>query len=87
MSFITGSGLTRFGRHDGKGTLDLMSEATDLALADAGLVRADIDGLVCGYSTTLPHLMLSTVFARSWRYRLRVYCGACGGTRRRSLAR
>ena len=66
MSFITGSGLTRFGNHQGKDTLALMSEATDLALADAGLLRADIDGLICGYSTTLPHLMLSTVFAEHY---------------------
>ena len=66
MSFITGSGLTRFGRHDGKSTLDLMTEATDLALTDAGLLRNDIDGLICGYSTTLPHLMLSTVFAEHY---------------------
>ena len=28
-----------------------------------GCVRADIDGLVTGYATTLPHLMLATVFA------------------------
>ena len=66
MSFITGSGLTRFGRHEGKSTLDLMTEATDLALTDAGLLRNDIDGLICGYSTTLPHLMLSTVFAEHY---------------------
>ena len=66
MSFLTGSGLTRFGRHEGKGTLALMSESTGLALADAGLQRADIDGLVCGYSTTLPHLMLATVFAEHY---------------------
>ncbi len=66
MSFITGSGLTRFGRHEGKSTLDLMTEATDLALADAGLLRNDIDALICGYSTTLPHLMLSTVFAEHY---------------------
>ena len=66
MSFVTGSGLTRYGRHEGRGTLDLMSDATTLALADAGLARGDIDGLVCGYSTTLPHLMLSTVFAEHY---------------------
>ena len=66
MSFLTGSGLTRYGRHEGRGTLDLMSEATDLALTDAGLARADIDALVCGYSTTLPHLMLATVFAEHY---------------------
>ena len=40
MSFVTGSGLTRYGRHDGRGTLDLMTEASDLALADAGVVAA-----------------------------------------------
>ena len=66
MSFVIGSGLTAFGRHDDLTTLDLMSRATDLALTDAGLERGDIDGLVCGYSTTLPHLMLSTVFAEHY---------------------
>jgi acetyl-CoA acetyltransferase len=40
-----------------------MSEAAAAALGDAGLERRDIDGLVCGYSTTMPHLMLSTLFA------------------------
>ncbi len=66
MSWVIGSGLTRYGRHEGSSTLDLMTQASDLALADAGLVRGDIDGLVCGYSTTLPHLMLSTVFAEHY---------------------
>jgi len=63
MSWITGVGLTAFGRAEGAGTLDLMSAAATAALADAQLARSDIDGLICGYSTTLPHLMLSTVFA------------------------
>jgi acetyl-CoA acetyltransferase len=63
VTYITGVGLTPYGKHPGKGTLDLMSEAATAALADAQLERRDIDGLVCGYSTTLPHLMLSTVFA------------------------
>ena len=63
MSFLIGSGLTRFGRHEGADTLSLMSQASTLALADAGLHRSDIDGLVCGYSTTQPHLMLATLFA------------------------
>ena len=40
-----------------------MSEAAAAALADAGLERGDIDGLICGYSTTMPHIMLATVFA------------------------
>ncbi|MHB8267516.1 thiolase family protein [Bradyrhizobium sp.] len=63
MSFITGVGLTSFGRHEGSSTLDLMSRAAELAIADAGLKRADIDGVLCGYSTVQPHIMLATVFA------------------------
>jgi acetyl-CoA acetyltransferase len=63
VSWITGVGLTRFGSLPGRGALDLMSDAADAALIDAGLRRENIDGLICGYATTLPHLMLSTVFA------------------------
>jgi acetyl-CoA acetyltransferase len=63
MSFVTGVGLTAFGKHEGSSTLDLMSRAAELALADAGLKRGDIDGMLCGYSTTMPHIMLATVFS------------------------
>lgn len=63
MSFISGVGLTAFGKHEGRSTLDLMTEAAQAALSDAGLKRSDIDGLLTGYSTTMPHLMLATVFA------------------------
>jgi acetyl-CoA acetyltransferase len=63
VSYLLGSGLTRFGRHDGRTTLELMSEAAAGALADAGLARGDVDGLICGYATTMPHIMLATVFA------------------------
>ena len=66
MSWVVGSGLTRYGKHEGSNTLALMTQATDLALADAGMARGDIDGLICGYSTTQPHLMLSTVFAEHY---------------------
>jgi acetyl-CoA acetyltransferase len=62
MAYISGVGLTSFGKHPGRSTLDLMSEAATAALADAHLERRDIDGLLCGYSTTFPYLMLSTVF-------------------------
>src|SRR3954466_15987362 len=63
MSFVTGVGLTSFGRHEGSSTLGLMSRAAELAIADAGLKRPDIDGVLCGYSTVQPHIMLATVFA------------------------
>jgi acetyl-CoA acetyltransferase len=69
LSWITGVGLTPFGRLEGRATLDLMSEAAADALADAGLTRGDVDGLVAGYSTTLPHLMLSTLFAEHFGLR------------------
>ncbi len=66
MSYITGIGLLPYGKHPGRHTLDLMSDAATLALADAGLERKDVDGLICGYSTTFPHLMLSTSFVEHY---------------------
>jgi acetyl-CoA acetyltransferase len=63
MSYITGVGLTSYGKHEGSSSLDLMSQAAALALADAGLKRNEIDGVLCGYSTVSPHIMLATVFA------------------------
>ena len=59
---IKGAGNTAFGRHPGRSALDLMAEAAQQALEAAQLERRDIDGLLCGYATTLPHLMLSTLF-------------------------
>src|ERR1700724_4547365 len=69
MSFITGVGLTAYGRHEGSSSLDLMSKAAALAIADAGLTRAEIDGVLCGYSTVAPHIMLATVFAEHFGIR------------------
>src|SRR3954452_13431235 len=69
MSFITGVGLTPFGKHEGSSSLDLMSNAAQLALDDAGLKRAEIDGILCGYSTVSPHIMLATVFAEHFGIR------------------
>ncbi|MBW8825694.1 MAG: thiolase family protein [Acidobacteria bacterium] len=71
MSYIAGSFATAFGRHEGQDTLGLMTQAATGALADAGLERADIDGIICGYSTTMPHLMLATVFAEHFGIRPR----------------
>jgi acetyl-CoA acetyltransferase len=69
MSFITGVGLTAYGRHDGSSSLDLMSKAAELAISDAGLKRGEIDGILCGYSTVAPHIMLATVFAEHFGIR------------------
>src|SRR5260221_13354851 len=46
-----------------------MSKAAALAIADAGLTRAEIDGILCGYSTVSPHIMLATVFAEHFGIR------------------
>ena len=61
-AFILGAGNTPFGRLTGRGAIDLMAEAAARAIEDAGVQRAEIDGVLCGYATTLPHLMLSTLF-------------------------
>lgn len=83
MSWITGVGLTPFGKHPGRGTLDLMSIAASAALADAGLERREVDGLLTGYSTTFPHLMLSTLFAEHFgldpRYAHAIQLGGATG--------
>lgn len=42
--------------------MGLHAEAASLALADGGLKPADIDGVLCAYSFTEPHLMLASVF-------------------------
>jgi len=46
-----------------------MSEAAQAALLDARLERGQVDGLLTGYSTTFPHLMLATVFAEHFGLR------------------
>src|SRR5436305_7643315 len=69
MSFITGVGLTSYGNHEGCSSLDLMSQAAAMAIADAGLQRADVDGVLCGYNTVAPHIMLATVFAEHFGIR------------------
>src|SRR5258708_2918492 len=69
MSYITGVALTSYGKHDGSSSLDLMSKAAALPISDAGLKRAEIDGILCGYSTVSPHIMLATAFAEHFGIR------------------
>ncbi|GAB3676395.1 thiolase family protein [Salinisphaera aquimarina] len=90
-AWITGTGLTAFGRREGFDTLDLMSDAATEALADAGCERTEIDGLVTGYSTAMPHLMLATVFAEHFglepHYAHAVQMGGATGCGMAMLAR
>lgn len=90
-AWITGVGGTAFGRHEGQGALDLMAHAAQQALQGAGLQRTDIDGLLCGYATTLPHLMLSTLFCERFSldpsYAHSVQLGGATGAAMLMLAR
>ncbi|HEV2551976.1 MAG TPA: thiolase family protein [Stellaceae bacterium] len=70
-SWIAGVGDTPYGRLDGETPLSLMATAGAAALAQAGLPREAVDGLLCGYSGTLPHLMLATLFAEYFGLRPR----------------
>ncbi|MBL0925860.1 MAG: thiolase family protein [Sphingomonadaceae bacterium] len=69
MTWLLASATTAYGRHEGKSALALMAEAAQAALDAAGLEAGAIDGLVCGYATTLPHLMLGNVFAEHFGLR------------------
>jgi acetyl-CoA C-acetyltransferase len=40
-----------------------MAQAANQALAQSGLQRSDIDGVLCGYATTFPHLMLADLLS------------------------
>tara|TARA_R100000005_G_scaffold38740_3_gene18149 strand:+ start:31265 stop:32416 length:1152 start_codon:yes stop_codon:yes gene_type:complete len=61
-AMITGVYDTDVGALPGSSCMALHAEAALGALADAGLSKADIDGVLCAYSFTEPHLMLSSVF-------------------------
>lgn len=63
MAFITGVACTSYGRHEDSTAFSLMSTAARGALLDAQLVPTQIDGLLTGYATTFPHLMLGNVVA------------------------
>ncbi len=62
-AYISGVGTTPFGCLPHRSALDLMAHAAQEALDDARMDRSQIDGLLCGYALTLPHVMLSTLFS------------------------
>ena len=61
-AFITGVHDTAVGELPGSSVMSLHAEAACGALADAGLAPGDIDGVICAYALTMPHLMLGSVF-------------------------
>jgi acetyl-CoA acetyltransferase len=65
-AYLRAAYATPFGRQEGSDPIGLMTTAADRVLDDANLARGDVDGLICGYATTLPHLMLASLFAESF---------------------
>lgn len=61
-AFITGAFDTAVGELPGSSCMGLHAQAAMGAVADAGLALSDIDGVLCAYSFTEPHLMLASVF-------------------------
>jgi acetyl-CoA acetyltransferase len=59
---ITGAASTAVGELPGSSCMALHSQAALAALDDAGLQLRDVDGVLCAYSFTEPHLMLGSVF-------------------------
>ncbi len=59
---VTGAYDTAVGELRGSSCMGLHMDAALGAVADAGLQMSDIDGVLCAYSFTEPHLMLSSVF-------------------------
>lgn len=62
-TYVHAAATTHYGRLEGRSALDLMAEAANKALAQSGLQRGDIDGVLCGYATTFPHLMLADLLS------------------------
>ncbi|ALG73580.1 hypothetical protein VY88_22420 [Azospirillum thiophilum] len=59
---ISGVHATRAGALPEESCLSLHAQSASGAVADAGLRLEDVDGVLCAYSFTEPHLMLSSVF-------------------------
>lgn len=60
---IIAAANTPFGRMPDSSALDLMAQASNLTIQQSGLKRDQIDGVLCGYATTFPHLMLATLLS------------------------
>lgn len=63
MAWISGVGLTPFGRQPGPSALDWQTHAARLAMTDAGLGNDGIDAVITGYATTLGHIMPASLLA------------------------
>ena len=61
VAAIVGVGQSAIGKVPQRSGLGLAADAAKAAIADAGLERGAIDGVLAGYTLTEPYLMLSSV--------------------------
>ena len=78
QAIISGVADTAVGKVPGSSCLGLHVEAATAALADAGLKASDIDGVLCAYSTTQPHMMLASVFCEFFGLMHEIQRGGAG---------
>jgi acetyl-CoA acetyltransferase len=79
MAWVSGVGLTPFGRFPGRQALGWQSTAAYRALDDAGVAATAVDTMLVGYATTLHHLMPANVLAEHLGARPRVALGISVG--------
>ena len=63
---ISGIGMSRIGRKTGIAGLDLTAESSAVAIADAGLTPADIDGIATMGDTPIPDAAAHFGIEHSW---------------------
>jgi len=78
-AYLTGVGVTPFGRLPGPDSLGWQQRAARLALADAGVASYEVDAVIAGYSTVAGHLMPANAFAESFGIQPQVAFGMSVG--------
>lgn len=76
---VSGVALTPFGHLPGRSALEWQAEAGRDAVADAGLGIGDVDAVICGYATTVGHLMPANLLAEYLGIKPRVAFGTSVG--------
>ncbi len=66
VAYISGVAMTPFGKLAPADALALQCRAAEACLADAGAERGEIDAVLTGYATTMPHVMPATLFAETF---------------------
>ena len=66
VAYVAGVAMTPFGKLAPADALALQCRAAEACLADAGVARGEVDAVLAGYATTLPHVMPATLFAETF---------------------